>query len=791
MTTLGTYNFVAYTSMTGDVNHLNDTIKSSITVKQPTIASFPYIQNFNSTNGNWLTGSNSSDTSRHFTWGTVPYLGGAQGQGKSWYLKVPVNNGGDVWIESPVFDFTTLTNPKLSMYIKQQLTNNNNMVIVQYSTNGGSSWTELGSGADADWYNDASNNSWNNNFSSPISQWTLVQHNLCAMAGLSCVKFRVSTSNLYYSGNNAYFALDNFMISNPTIDAQMISVSGCYGSAYNLEASIENMNNLCNTPPPITSINISYSINGATAITNTYTGLNIIAGQTAVISMPNITVPDSSSTIKLWCSLPNGIVDQFFNNDTTTGNPLTWPNCNDHCSNAILLTNNVPLITVNKYATINPAEDPTFAACGDSVTIENTVWYYFKTSCSGGATTLTFTHIVCKPDATGIQLSIDQLNSGMTPCTPAHYTNVYCSNTNNDNDITWNPGILPGNTTYYITTDGSAGGQCTYQLEYNQVVDTLKPATGIAITNDSTCFGVNKTLSPQGGHLIANSHWVWYSTSSCTPPALATGNTYVVNPAANTNYWLRAESNCDTTTTVTTIVKVIPNVAAPVFTLGSTSTRCQGAGTVTYTATATNTSGITYSLDNVSITGGNTINSATGAVTYVAGWSGTSVITASAAGCNGPLTSNMTVTITPTVSAPVFTLGTTSTRCQGAGSVTYTATAANSTGITYSLDNASITGGNSINSNTGQVTYVAGWSGTSVITASAAGCNGPVTSDHTVTITPTVGTPVFVDGNASTRCEGAGTDTYTANATNSTGITYSLDNASKTGGNSINTSTGE
>ena len=224
--------------------------------------------------------------------------------------------------------------------------------------------------------------------------------------------------------------------------------------------------------------------------------------------------------------------------------------------------------------------------------------------------------------------------------------------------------------------------------------------------------------------------------------------------------------------------------------MGATSTRCQGAGSVTYTATATTTTGITYSLDAASLAGGNTINSSTGAVTYAAGWSGTSTITASAAGCSGPITATHTVTITPTVGTPVFTLGASSTRCQGAGTVTYTASATNTTGITYSLDAASIAGGNTINSSTGDVTYVAGWSGTSTITASAAGCNGPRTATHTVTVTPTVGTPVFTLGATSTRCQAAATVTYTATATNNTGITYSLDAASIAGGNTINASTG-
>ena len=232
-------------------------------------------------------------------------------------------------------------------------------------------------------------------------------------------------------------------------------------------------------------------------------------------------------------------------------------------------------------------------------------------------------------------------------------------------------------------------------------------------------------------------------------------------------------------------------VGTPAFTLGASSSRCQGAGTVTYTATATNTSGITYSLDAASIAGGNSINSSTGAVTYSATWSGTSIITASAAGCNGPRTSTHTVTINEPVTSPVFTLGSSSTRCQGAGPVTYTATATNTSGITYSLNAAAIAAGNSINSSTGVVTYTAAWTGATIITASAAGCSGPLTATHTVTITPSVSTPIFTSGVSSTRCEGAGTVTYTSTATNTTGITYDLDATSIAGGNSIDVLTGE
>jgi hypothetical protein len=119
------------------------------------------------------------------------------------------------------------------------------------------------------------------------------------------------------------------------------------------------------------------------------------------------------------------------------------------------------------------------------------------------------------------------------------------------------------------------------------------------------------------------------------------------------------------------------------------------------------TTGITYSLDGPSRTAGNTINAASGTVTYVAGWSGTSIVTASAAGCYGLKLQSYRYHYAYSRN-PAFTLGATSARCQIASTVAYTATATNTTAITYSLDAAGISSGNTINASTGDVTYAAG-----------------------------------------------------------------------------------
>ena len=141
----------------------------------------------------------------------------------------------------------------------------------------------------------------------------------------------------------------------------------------------------------------------------------------------------------------------------------------------------------------------------------------------------------------------------------------------------------------------------------------------------------------------------------------------------------------------------------------SDSPQCSNPG-VTLKADGTPPSGETWYWQT-SATGTSTANSAAtnGVVTtsgtyYIRSQDNTTLAWSNGAG-------NITVTVTPDVSIPVFLLGASSTRCEGAGAVIYTAAASNTTGISYSLDAASIAGGVTIDGTTGEMTYVAGWIG--------------------------------------------------------------------------------
>ncbi len=328
-------------------------------------------------------------------------------------------------------------------------------------------------------------------------------------------------------------------------------------------------------------------------------------------------------------------------------------------------------------------------------------------------------------------------------------------------------------------------------VEGTIVAGITPPVPANPTSNSPQCTNTGVTLNMTGTAPIGQT-WYWQTMASGTSTANSS-NTYIVNTSGT--YYLRAQDDATLFWSGASSIAVTatPDVGIPVFALGSTSTRCQGNAGITYTANASNvTTAVTYELDAATALGGNSFNPNTGRINFVPSWYGTSIVTATATGCNGPVTSTHTITTSPVVSTPIFALGTTSTKCIGAASIQYSATAANSTGITYTI---SFTGSGSnptISPTTGVVTYATNTNGTVVITATATGCGGlTAPATHTVTTTPNVGTPIFLLGPTSSRCFGTAPVTYTATVANSTSITYSLDALSLAAGNMIDANTGE
>ncbi len=360
----------------------------------------------------------------------------------------------------------------------------------------------------------------------------------------------------------------------------------------------------------------------------------------------------------------------------------------------------------------------------------------------------------------------------------------------------WNP--ISNTLTTYIsgtliaTTQFRAvvqSGVCNVEYSSPTTVTVDAVTVAGAVTGGTTvCTGNISSLLTLGTYTGTIVRWESSTDGNIWSPISNTSSNYTSGILSATTQFRAVVQNgvCNIANSLATTVNVTPSVSVSF--LSPTATRCQGPGVSINTATATNSTGLVYSLDGASVSAGNTVNPNTGVVSYAANWSGTTTIIATASGCNGPAIATQVVTITPSVTISAYSPAS-STRCQGAGTATITTNATNSTGITYSLDAASTTGGNTINALTGVVTYASSWSGSSIITASAAGCNGPALTNHTVTIAPSVSIVPFTPA-TSIRCQGSGSVTTTTSATNSTGITYSLDASSLAGGNTINAATG-
>ncbi len=255
-------------------------------------------------------------------------------------------------------------------------------------------------------------------------------------------------------------------------------------------------------------------------------------------------------------------------------------------------------------------------------------------------------------------------------------------------------GALPSG----ISLSGT-GYQWTYSTTPAGIRTIIPGATSASFTPDASVAPFN----------VAGTFYVYRNA------VLTSGNNVAPNPYTATN-----ESDA-------AIVTVTDPPTATFSYAGNPFCTTSGIGAVTF-------SGTTGGAFSASPSGLN-IDALTGTITPVGSTPGVYTVTYTipAAGGCGIVTVTTSVTVAAAVEAPVFVLGANSTRAQGAGTMIYSATAANSTGITYSLDAASILGGNSIDPATGSVTFNALWTGTSIITATAAGCNGPISSSHNAT----------------------------------------------------------
>ncbi|MEM0578265.1 beta strand repeat-containing protein, partial [Flavobacterium polysaccharolyticum] len=236
-------------------------------------------------------------------------------------------------------------------------------------------------------------------------------------------------------------------------------------------------------------------------------------------------------------------------------------------------------------------------------------------------------------------------------------------------------------------------GSCNRSLTATATVTVnALPVAATVSSNSPVCSGSDAifTITGTAGNTVT------YSGAASGTATIGAGGTVAVTVTGVTadttlNLSNVSDGSCNRSLTATATVTVNPLPASNLV-LNGTSPICSGTGT--NITVASSVVGVNYQLrtgttnvGTVVAGDGGTINLPTGNLTATTTFN--VLATNATTSCSIQLTETEEVTVTPTVSIAAFSPAT-STRCQGAGAVTTTTTATNSTGITYSLDAASL-----------------------------------------------------------------------------------------------------
>lgn len=285
LTLPGTYAFTAFTSLASDGQLLNDTLQATV-LNSPLAGTAPYVENFETTATGWVSSGANNSWQRGTPAGLVINTAGGGTQSFMTNLTAPYNASELSYLESPCLDLSGTTSPQVRFKIWWETELNWDGLQLQYSTNGGSTWTvvgAVGSPGSLNWYNTTLANGpgtgmtcWSgaqNSFPpSGSGGWVTAIHPLTGLAGVSGVKFRfVFVSDLSIQADGV--AIDDFKVSDPPpVEAELrlltLPNSGC-GLQANAPVGIRVKNN---GTTALTNVPVRYRINNLPAVQETIAG---------------------------------------------------------------------------------------------------------------------------------------------------------------------------------------------------------------------------------------------------------------------------------------------------------------------------------------------------------------------------------------------------------------------------------------------------------------------------------------------------------------------------------------
>ncbi len=345
----GQFGFCAYTSLSGDGNHLNDTTCSSpVGIPVIVMDSTTYCDDFESGNQGWAAVINTGGAlTTAWEFGTPAFgtTSGAHSGVNAWDINLATGYMGssNASLFSPIFDFTSVTMAGISFWLNYNTELGWDGTRLEYSTDG-TTWTLMGTvGATAPYFNWYTNNvncsslpAWSGN----SNGWVKVEMknlSLLGLAGQPYVQFKFtfcSDPSVNYDG----VSIDDFCIEIPQpYDAGISAINSPVnyapaGSCQPVVVTLENFG-----LNPLTSLDIYYRMDSAGVVTTygpfPWTG-NLLPGSSIQVTLPCLTFPSGGFSLCSWTTLAS---DNNHYNDTTcaalVGVPVIVMDSTTFCDN--------------------------------------------------------------------------------------------------------------------------------------------------------------------------------------------------------------------------------------------------------------------------------------------------------------------------------------------------------------------------------------------------------------------------------------------------------------------------
>ena len=520
----------------------------------PIISTFPYSQGFEASAA-WTTGGANND----WAWGTPahPTINTAGGGVKSWMVGgltgSSYNDSELAWLMSPCFDFTTLNYPWISFKIFWEDEYHYDGMVLQYSFNGGTSWSNVGAFNDPvnclndHWYNYASVNyltsaspkhGWTGRIGNTSGScqgtngsggWVTAKHCMSNLAGQPSVRFRF----LFGSGTtcNAFdgIAIDDVFIDNAPANSANFTFACAGGNTVNFT----NTSGMCPS-----GYLWNFGDGSATSTTQNPSHTYSAAGTY------NVTLTSSGP-----CNAANSVTLPVSILGVTTA--VTSAGCpgSSNGTATATVTGNASTVTYNWMpGSLSTASIASLAPGTYTVSVSAAA------SCSATATALVTSSAALTVTTTSLPVSCFGGNNGSVTATPNGGTSPYTyAWTGGGNAATYS-NLIAG--TYTVTVNDNTGCTGTAASTVTQPLVALSVnATYTAVD----CFGGNNgTASAIGAGGTAPYTYAWLPSGGTAANAVGlTANTYSVTI---TDFNLCTAS---TSTTVTQPASALNGVVTP------------------------------------------------------------------------------------------------------------------------------------------------------------------------------------------------------------------------------------